>query len=88
MDESKTLIERLRNPMYVRAAGLPRLATNSAIDNMNEAASELERAAAEIKFLRRILGMGQTHRGPDNDWEYHHMPIADMEETWKRAEGE
>ena len=93
-----TLIERLRNPAWETDHWLQaKLNVLRVVADMQEAADELERAAAEIKFLRRILGSSRQHHADvagvisiddNNDWQYHHMPVADLEETWKRGTGE
>ena len=98
-DEPMTLVERLRNPAWEHSGVLKplRLNVGQTLAAMKEAADEIERAAAEIKFLRRILGSSRQHHADvagvisiddNNEWQYHHMPVADLEETWKRGTGE
>ena len=89
----RTLVEELRRTSE-------RILYRRTVDErllMRRAADEIERAAAEIKFLRRILGSSRQHHADvagvisiddNNEWQYHHMPVADLEETWKRGTGE
>ena len=94
-DEPMTLIERLRNPAWEKDGSGVKLNIDRTVDDMKEAADEIERARAEIKFLRKMIVPGRQNNadiagvtkldGPYGDWVYHHVPVTDLEEIWKRA---